>query len=55
MQYRVEVSNADRESYENYSHDVTLSFRVRDKDLEAVVRNLLPQLGDQIRRYEASQ
>ena len=53
MQYRVEISN--RESFGDYCHDVTLSFRVRDKELETVVMDLVPQLGEQIRRYEASQ
>lgn len=53
MQYRLEISN--RESFGDYSHDVTLSFRVRDKDLETVIRDLLPNLGERIRHYEASQ
>lgn len=54
MQYRVEVSNTNREAYGGYSHDVTLSFRVLDKDLETTVRDLLPQLGEMIRLYEPS-
>lgn len=44
--YEIQTHNSDTESVANYSHVVRLSFRVKDEDLEGVLRTLGTRLNE---------